>query len=187
MHRNPVILLDHVIAGPNSRHGVKVNLLCSMIEFISECSYGVRVSSTKLPMLLVVFVIAVVVLFAFFFSSSPTSPLLTSAQGSYVYCCNMSTQPSNRLVKRYCLCKDESCVATQQHLNRYKGRIPPHDRAREWCLSSTPIAIQFHPQTSNYQSWLLIISICYHIPVFLETFLQDLGNDIRLPTPRQQP
>ena len=42
MNENPAILLDHAIAGPNSWLGVKVILvLCSMIEFINECSYGV--------------------------------------------------------------------------------------------------------------------------------------------------
>ncbi len=37
-----------------------------------------------------------------------------------------------------------------------------------------PLRIRFHSQKSNYTTWLLIISICYHIPVFLITFLKEI-------------
>ena len=56
-----------------------------------------------------------------------------------------------------------------------------HDGVVEWCTPARSLTIHFHSQKSNYTTWLFIISICYHIPVFLETFLKAIGDDFRMP------
>lgn len=80
----------------------------------------------------------------------------------------------------YCLCQSERCGRIQKQLGLYRGRLLAKDGVHEWCSQATPLAIHFHPVQSTYRSWLLILSICYHIPVFLETFVTDLG-DVRMP------
>ena len=98
----------------------------------------------------------------------------------------MSTHQRSQYNQGYCLCQTNVCVLTQQQLGRYRGRIPPRVRVNvEWYHPATPVAVHFHPVRSNYTTWLLVLSMCYHIPAFLETFLKDVG-DLPLPHWGQQ-
>ena len=45
-----------------------------------------------------------------------------------------------------------------------------------WC-HPRPIKIKFNPHTSNYRTWILILSICHHFPVFKENFLSSTDFD----------
>jgi hypothetical protein len=47
---------------------------------------------------------------------------------------------------------------------------PPTTISDVWC-QSLPIKIMFNPHTSTYQNWLLVLSICHHIPAFTNKFL----------------
>jgi hypothetical protein len=47
---------------------------------------------------------------------------------------------------------------------------PPTTISDVWC-QSLPIKITFNPHTSTYQNWLLVLSICHHIPAFTDKFL----------------
>jgi hypothetical protein len=45
-----------------------------------------------------------------------------------------------------------------------------------WC-HPRPIKIKFNPNTSNYRTWILIVSICHHYPVFQKNFLSSTDFD----------
>ena len=93
-----------------------------------------------------------------------------------------TTHQRTKWEQGYCLCKNKVCGFTQQKLSRYTGPIPSCHKgsAAEWCKpDSKPIKVHFDPDKSNYQSWLLILSICYHIPDFLTAFNKDVV-DVRL-------
>jgi hypothetical protein len=79
-----------------------------------------------------------------------------------------------QLEQGYCLCKNKLCGFTQKNLSGYnKGPIPSRHKgsAAKWCKPlAKPIKVHFDPDKSNYQSWLLILSICHHIPAFLTEF-----------------
>jgi len=45
-----------------------------------------------------------------------------------------------------------------------------------WC-HPRPIKIKFNPNTSNYGTWILILSLCHHYPVFKENFLRSTDFD----------
>jgi hypothetical protein len=47
---------------------------------------------------------------------------------------------------------------------------PPPTISDVWC-QSLPIKITFNPHTSTYKNWLLVLSICHHIPAFTNKFL----------------
>ena len=111
----------------------------------------------------------------------PFRPVFTTIQAS-----EMNSKPRSHYYQGYCLCQSEVCARIQKQLGLYRGRLLAKDGVYEWCSQATPLAIHFHPLTSTYTSWLLILSICYHIPVFLETFLKDLGDDVRIPILGQQ-
>ena len=66
----------------------------------------------------------------------------------------------------YCLCGNKECFDMQRKLSRYKGPTPQGD---EWCKPTMPIKISFNARTANYRTWLLVLSICYHVPCFLAT------------------
>ena len=92
----------------------------------------------------------------------------------------MSPQGRIESDQQYCVCKNAVCVSTQQLLSRYKGCLPSNNAAAQWCQLAGPIAVCFDHASSHYQTWMLVISICYHIPEFLKTFLECV-DDFRLP------
>ena len=97
----------------------------------------------------------------------------------------MSRQARAYYCQGSCLCKSDFCARTQRLLGRSQGRGGlRHDGVVEWCTPAMPLRVQLHSQQSNYSTWLMIISICYHIPVFLATFLKDMGD---VQTPPQDP
>jgi hypothetical protein len=85
---------------------------------------------------------------------------------------------------KYCLCQTDFCKQIQSLLVQHRPEEFNHDGEAEWCHPGVPLTISFHSSTSDYTTWLLILSICYHIPVFLDTFLEAMGDDLDLRTPQ---
>ena len=111
-------------------------------------------------------------------------PSRTPTATATIQSSEMNSKPRAHYSQGYCLCQTDFCARTQKLMGQTQGHGLRHDGVVEWCTTAMPLTIQFHSKKSNYSSWLLILSICYHIPGFLETFLKELG-DVR--TPPQDP
>ena len=78
-----------------------------------------------------------------------------------------------------CVHGKEECSLVQTELCEL-ARTPPTTAAADnespstvadvWC-QPTPFKITFNPHTSNYKGWLLVLSLCHHIPAFKKQFL----------------
>jgi hypothetical protein len=66
---------------------------------------------------------------------------------------------------KLCVCGNEECFMVQTQLCEL-ALPPPSSTAG---ASEPPMT--FNPHTSTYQNWLLVLSICHHIPAFSDKFL----------------
>ena len=79
-----------------------------------------------------------------------------------------------------CVCGKQQCFSVQTQLCELAtqqittagadGAESPPVIADVWC-QPRPIKITFNPHTSKYKNWLLVLSLCHHIPAFKKKFL----------------
>ena len=89
----------------------------------------------------------------------------------------------------YCICGNQQCISVQTQLcellaPKATGSDKSGTTGDEWG-QPMPIKIEFDPSKANYKAWLLVLSLCHHIPGFKEKFISTtFSNDAQqlLPT-----